>query len=478
MARVVSNSAAHYDFVVLGGGAAGIIAAESAAALGAKTALIEERKLGGTCLNTGCIPSKTLIRAANAYAEMRGGSRYGARDLEDVVVDFPAAMERVRRVRDRILRRVAAPSLVLKSVEVHAGKAIFGGVDSVAVGGKTLRFKKALIATGSRPRIPPIPGLEETGYWTNESIFELTELPRRLLVLGGGPLGCELAQAFRRLGSQVIIVQREPMFLRQEERDAAQILSASLARDGVEIHLNTTVPRVYSEGGEQRADLLTDGDKRTVAFDGILVGVGRTPNVAGLNLEAAGVAFDRENGVRVDDFLRTTNPRVFAAGDACFEHQFAHIEAASSRIVVRNALKRGRYRVSGLTIPWCTYTDPEIAHVGLYVRQARETGIPIKTFTVLLHDVDRAVCDGEEEGFVKIHLKEGTDRILGATVVARHAGEMINELTLAIGAGLGLSSLARVIHPYPTQAGAVAMAATAYLAGLHAKKRGDVLVPK
>jgi pyruvate/2-oxoglutarate dehydrogenase complex dihydrolipoamide dehydrogenase (E3) component len=471
MAGVVKRSDADYDFVVLGGGAAGIIAAQSAAALGAKTALIEERRLGGTCLNTGCIPSKTLIRAANVYSEMRDAERYGARAPAEVVVDFPAAMERVRHVRDRILLRVAAPRLTLEGVEVHPGKATFAGRDSVAVGGKSLRFKKALIATGSRPRLPPIPGLEETGYWTNENVFELAERPRRLLVLGGGPLGCELAQAFRRLGSEVIIVQREPMFLRQEERDAAQILSTALARDGVEIHLNTTVPRIYAEGGEKRADLLTDGDKRTVACDGILVGVGRTPNVAGLNLEAAGVAYDRENGVRVDDFLRTTNARVFAAGDACFEHQFAHIEAASSRIVVRNALKGGRHRVSGLTIPWCTYTDPEIAHVGLYVRQARETGIPIKTFTVLMHDVDRAVADGEEEGFVKIHLKEGTDRILGATVVARHAGEMIGELTLAIGAGLGLRSLARVIQPYPTQAGAVALAATAYLAERQARKR-------
>jgi pyruvate/2-oxoglutarate dehydrogenase complex dihydrolipoamide dehydrogenase (E3) component len=471
MAVVMSGSGVDYDFVVVGGGAAGIIAAQSAAALGAKTALIEESRLGGTCLNTGCIPSKTLIRAANVYAEMRDGERHGARVPADIVVDFPAAMERVRRVRDRILRRVAAPQLVADGVDVHSGKGTFSGPSSVAVGGENLRFKKALIATGARPRIPPIPGLAEAGYWTNENIFDLTELPRRLLVLGGGPLGCELAQAFRRLGSQVIIVQREPMFLRQEERDAAQILSTALARDGVEIHLNTTVPRIYTESVEKRADLLTDGDKRTVAFDGILVGVGRTPNVAELNLEAAGVDYDRENGVRVDDFLRTSNPRVFAAGDACFEHQFAHIEGASSRIVVRNALRRGRERVSGLTIPWCTYTDPQIAHVGMYVREAREKCIPIKTFTVLMHDVDRAVADGEEEGFVKVHLREGTDRILGATVVARHAGEMIGELTLAISSGLGLRSLARVIHPYPTQAGAVAMAAAAYLTGLKVKKR-------
>jgi pyruvate/2-oxoglutarate dehydrogenase complex dihydrolipoamide dehydrogenase (E3) component len=475
MALAMTAHASDYDFVVLGGGPAGIIAAQSAAALGARTALIEERMLGGACLNTGCIPSKAMIRAANVMAEIRDGERYGARSPGGGEVDFAAAMNRVRHVRDRVLRRVAVSQLNTLGVEVHLGRATFGGRDRAVVGGKNLVFKKALIATGSRPRIPPIPGLAESGYWTNETIFDLTERPRRLLVFGGGPLGCELAQAFRRLGSEVIIVQREPMFLRQEERDAAQILSAALARDGVEIHLNTKVVRVYSEGGEKRADLVSDGDERTVAFDGILVGAGRVPNVEGLNLEAAGVAYDAERGVHVDDFLRTKNPRVFAAGDACLEHRFAHIEAASSRIVVRNALARGRARVSGLTIPWCTYTDPEIAHVGLYVRDARAKGIPVKTFTVMMHDVDRAIADGEEEGFVKIHLKEGTDRILGATVVARHAGEMISELTLAITCGLGLRSLARVIHPYPTQASAVATAAATYLAGtLRVPRRNGV----
>jgi pyruvate/2-oxoglutarate dehydrogenase complex dihydrolipoamide dehydrogenase (E3) component len=255
------------------------------------------------------------------------------------------------------------------------------------------------------------------------------------------------------------------MFLRQEERDAAQILSAALARDGVEIHLNTEAVRVRLEGTEKHVDLVCDDDKSAVVVDEILVGVGRAPNVQGLDLEAAGIEYDAESGVKVDDFLRTANPRVYSAGDACFEHRFAHIETASSRLVVRNALRRGRERVSALTIPWCTFTDPEIAHVGLYVRTAREKGIPVKTFTVLMHDVDRAIADGEEEGFVKIHVREGSDKILGATVVARHAGEMINDLTLAIDAGLGLSAMAHVVHPYPTQAAAVRMAAEAFLAG-------------
>jgi len=327
---------------------------------------------------------------------------------------------------------------------------------------RQVAYDKLVIATGSRPLIPAIPGLAEAGYLTHENVFDLTECPRRLLVIGGGPLGCELAQAFCRLGSQVTIVQREPMFLSQEERDAAQILSASLARDGVDIHLNTTAVNVRVEGKQKLVDLVSDDNHNTVTVDQILVGVGRTPNVREINLGAAGVEYDDVSGVRINDFLQTTNSRIFASGDVCLEHKFAHIEDASARLVVRNALFWGRERLSALTIPWCTYTDPEIAHVGLYVREAIRKGIPVKTFTVPMHDVDRAIADGEEEGFVKIHVKEGTDRILGATVVARHAGEMINDISLAIGSGIGLRVLARVVHPYPTQAIAIQMAAAAY----------------
>ena len=252
------------------------------------------------------------------------------------------------------------------------------------------------------------------------------------------------------------------MFLPKEERDAAQILSDALARDGVEIHLNTEVVAVRMEGGKKVVDLVSDDNKISVSVDEILTGIGRAPNVEGMNLEAAGVQYDTETGILVNDFLQTTNARIYAAGDVCLEHKFTHTADASARIVVQNALFLGRKRLSALTIPWCTYTDPEIAHVGLYVREAREKDIPVKTFTVLMHDVDRAVTDGEEEGFVKIHVREGTDRILGATVVARHAGEMINGLSLAISSGIGLRALARVIHTYPTQAEAIKMAADAY----------------
>ncbi len=240
------------------------------------------------------------------------------------------------------------------------------------------------------------------------------------------------------------------------------MVADALARDEVEIHLNTTVVNVRVEGGRKLVETINDGNVATIAADQILTGIGRVPAVAGLNLEAAGVVYDAKAGIRVDDFLRTTNPRIYAAGDVCLEHQFTDAADASARIVVRNALFLGRQRISALTIPWCTYTDPEIAHVGLYVKEARERGIPVKTFTVPMHDVDRAIADGEEDGFVKIHVREGSDTILGATVVARHAGEMINGISLAMVAGIGLATVARVIHTYPTQAEAIRMAANNY----------------
>jgi pyruvate/2-oxoglutarate dehydrogenase complex dihydrolipoamide dehydrogenase (E3) component len=451
-----------YSLVVIGAGTTGLVAAHAAAALGAKVALVERDLLGGDCLNNGCVPSKAIIRTSRLYAEMRNAERYGAQPPADIRVEFRAVMQRMRAIRARISRADSLRRLVAAGVDVFFGQASFTATDAATVDGAKLRFKKALIATGARPDTPSIPGLVEAGFLTNENVFDLTELPPRLLVIGGGPLGCELAQAFCRFGAQTIIVQDWPLFLPKEERDAAQILSDRFARDGIEVRLNTEAVNVRVEGGRKVVDLVSDDYKSTVTVDAILTGTGRLPNVEGLNLEAAGVDCDPFTGVRVNDFLQTSNARIYAAGDACLEHKFTHTADASARIVVQNALFLGRQRLSALTIPWCTYTDPEIAHVGLYVRQARERDIPVKTFTIPMHDVDRAIADGEEEGFVKIHVRERTDRILGATIVARHAGEMINELTLAMVAGIGLRTLARVIHAYPTQAEAIKKAADAY----------------
>jgi len=451
-----------YHLLVIGAGPGGLVAARAAAALGAKVALIERHLLGGDCLNYGCVPSKAMIRTSRLYAEMRTAANFGAEPPADIRVDFPAAMERVRRIRARISRVDSAARLIAEGIDLYFGTARFVGPDAVDVGGARLRFKKALIATGSRSILPTIPGLAVAGFLTNETVFDLTALPRSLLVIGGGPLGCELAQAFCRLGTRTVIAHDEPLFLPKEERDAAQMVSDALARDGVEIHLNSKAVNVRVEGGRKFVELINDGNLTTVAVDEILTGIGRMPALQDLDLEAAGVAYDAERGVHVDDFLRTSNPRIYAAGDVCLEHKFTDTADASARIVVQNALFLGRKRMSALTIPWCTYTDPEIAHVGIYVKQARERNIPVKTFTVPMHDVDRAIADGEEDGFVKIHVREGTDTILGATIVARHAGEMINGISLAMVAGIGLRTLARVIHAYPTQAEAIKKAADAY----------------
>ena len=456
------KSTGKYNLIIIGAGPGGITAAREAASLGAKVALIERNFIGGDRLNVGCVPSKAIIRTARLYAEMRDADNVGAQVPGSIDIGFQTVMERMRRIQARLSRADSAQRLSEAGVDVYFGEARFAGPDTVEVAGDKLRFSKALIATGARPLTPPIPGLAKVGYLTNENVFNLTECPLRLLVIGGGPLGCELAQAFCRFGSHVIIAQDDPMFLPKEERDAAQILSNSLASDGVEIHLNTTVVAVRKEGAEKIVDLVCAGDRFSVSVDEILAGIGRAPNVEGMNLEAAGVRYDIGTGIHINDFLQTTNRRIYAAGDVCLEHKFTHAAEASARIAIRNALFLGRKRLSALTIPWCTFTDPEIAHIGLYVREAREKAIPVTTFTILMQDVDRAVTDGEEQGFVKIHVRQGSDRILGATVVARHAGEMINGISLAITSGIGLRALARVIHTYPTQADAIKMAAEAY----------------
>ena len=461
------DPAGPYDLVVIGAGPAGLAAAEVAIERGAKVALIESHLLGGVSLLTGSVPSKAIIRTSRLYADMRHAEKFGAAVPSGIHENFSATMARMRRLRTRIAAYHSAERLKIAGVDLYFGAARFTGPDAAMVEGMTVPFGKALIATGARPVPTVIPGLEQAGYFTSEQAFDLTECPRRLLVIGGGPLGCELAQAFCRLGSHVVIAQNEPKFLPKEERDAAQLLSESLARDGVEIHLNTTVVAVRTgAAGEKLVDLVSDDNKSTIAVDHILTGVGRIPNVEGLDLARAEVAYGTVPGIRVDDFLRTTNPLIYAAGDVCLAHKFTHAAEASARLAVANALFGDQKNWGALTIPWCTYTDPEVAHVGLHISDARERSIAIKTFTVLMHDTDRAIIDGQEKGFVKIHIREGTDEILGATIVASHAGEMINEITLAIDAGIGLSVLATVIHAYPTQASAIKMAADAFAKSL------------
>lgn len=459
-------SSGRYNLVIIGAGPAGLTCAVAAAKLGAKVALIERESMGGDCLNVGCVPSKALIRSGQLSAERLRSPSFGLATAGPAPTpdDFDAAMQRMRHLRARIGRHDSVERFSDLGVDVFKGHARFLNRHTIGVAGQELVFKKAVIATGARAAKPNIPGIDDAGYCTNENIFDLTIRPKRLGVIGGGPLGCELSQAFRRLGCEVAIVHKTPLFLPKEERDAAQILSDALTADGVQVHLNAVVEKVSVNGKAKVLHVRRGSDTFTIEVDEILAGIGRLPNVEDLGLEAAGIDWEPGKGIVVDDFLRTRNRAVYAAGDACMAEKFTHVADATARIVIRNALFGGRERHSTLLIPWCTYTDPEIAHVGVYVRHANAEKFRIKTFTVLLSDVDRAVLDGEERGFVKIHTEDGTDRILGATIVARHAGEMINEISLAMVSGIGLKTLSKVIHAYPTQAEAIKMAADAFTA--------------
>ncbi len=455
------DPAGRYHLVVVGAGTGGLISASFAAGAGGRVALVEQHLMGGDCLNVGCVPSKAIIRSSRVFAELRDAASLGWRVPEGAEVDFPAVMARMRRVRLQISQNDSASRYRdQKGVDVFLGHGRFTASDTLEVEGKTLRFKKAVIATGARATYPPIAGLADVGFLTNETVFNLTERPRRLALIGAGPIGAELAQAFCRLGSEVTLLEMADRILVREDPDAAAIVQASMIRDGVNLVVNCGVRRV------ERTDTgkvihFTCGGERSVVVDEILVGAGRAPNVEGLNLEAAGVTYDRQ-GVQVNDNLQTSNPRIYGVGDVCMAWKFTHAAEEAARIAVQNALLPGRRKLSALIMPWCTYTDPEIAHVGMYEHEARQRGIDVDTFTHPWRDVDRAITDGEEDGFVRIHVKKGTDQILGATIVARHAGETIGELTLAMVGKVGLKTLARVIHPYPTQADALRRAAFAY----------------
>jgi pyruvate/2-oxoglutarate dehydrogenase complex dihydrolipoamide dehydrogenase (E3) component len=458
--------AERYNLVIVGGGSAGLITSAIAAGLGARVALVEGHHLGGDCLNVGCVPSKGVIRASRMLAEAQRAKRELGLPLADgAQPDFGLAMQRMRRIRAQISREDAAARYRDElGVDVFMGQASFVDSQTLEVGGQRLKFKKAVIATGARAARLPIPGLEEAGYLTNESVFNLTERPRRLGVIGAGPIGSELAQAFRRLGCEVSIVHADSHILPREDEDAAEIVQARFAQESISLLHSCKIERIETNGIDKLIHFRRpDGELRSLAVDEILVGVGRAANVEGLNLDAVGVAHDARKGVHVDDHLRTTNRRIFAAGDVCMNWKFTHAADAAAKIVVQNALFFPTKKLSSLVMPWCTYTDPEIAHVGVYAHEASERGIEIDSFEIPLREVNRAVTDGEDEGFVKIHTAKGKDRILGATIVAAHAGEMISEVTLAMVGKLGLGTILNTIHPYPTQAEAIKRAAGAWV---------------
>ncbi len=449
-----------YAMVAVGGGTAGLIVSVIAASLGAKVALIERGFMGGDCLVTGCVPSKSLLRSARLSYEMLHAPRWGLSSKEVNTDDFSAIMQRLRRIRADISVHDSLQRYTELGVDVFRGDAVFTGPHSVEVGGQVLNFKKATICTGAHVRKLSVPGLEEVGYLTHENIFNLTVLPKKLVVLGGGPIACELAQAFSRLGSKVSMVVRST-FLSREDQEAAAVLADVFEAEDIEVFLHAKLLRAENSASGKVIVIEHEGQEKRIEGDTILVGAGRVPHVEGIGLEKAEVQYT-EKGVVVDDFLRTTNVDIFAAGDCCLPFTFTHTADAAAQIVVQNALFKGRKRLSSLVVPWCTYTDPEIAHVGMTERDAIQKGIAVDMYRMEMKDIDRAITDGELYGFIKIMVKKGSDKILGATIVSSHAGEMISEITTAMVGGMGLGTLSDVIHPYPTQAMAVKRVAALY----------------
>ena len=455
--------AGRYNLVVIGGGTAGLVSAAGAAGLGARVALIERNLMGGDCLNVGCVPSKGMVRAARAAYEARNVTEFGVRLDCKPEIAFATAMERMRRVRAGISAHDSAERFQNLGIDVYIGNGRFVGPSAVEVDGRRLEFDRAVIATGARAAELLVPGLAEAGYLTNENVFTLTELPRRIAVIGAGPVGCELAQSFARFGSELYLIEALHGLMPNEDPDASGIVRQSMIdRDGVKLLCCGKELQVSNAEGGKRLSVDSHGGHYDIVVDELLVAGGRKPNLEGLGLEEARVQYT-VHGISVDNRLRTSNPKIYAAGDICSRYKFTHAADAMARIVIANALFFARRRVTDLVIPWCTYTDPEIAHVGYYEKDAKAAGFEVATITESLNDVDRAILDGEDQGFARVHYDKKTGRILGGTLVARHAGEMISELTLAIVAKQKIHVLSSTIHPYPTQAEVLRKVGDAYM---------------
>jgi pyruvate/2-oxoglutarate dehydrogenase complex dihydrolipoamide dehydrogenase (E3) component len=453
---------ARYDLVIIGGGSAGLSAAELARTLGASVAVVDREKLGGECLYTACVPSKALLHAAQIAATVRHAGTAGLRaSLEPT--DMASVMARVQQAIEQVYEESDAPEhLLARGIDVAFGETRFISPRTLSVNGQIITARRFLIATGSHPTIPPIPGLHEAGFLTNETLFSLRVLPKRLAVIGGGPIGCEMGQAFARLGSQVTMLQRPERLLPKDEPEASAALQAQLEREGVVVALGTTITSVSQCQRDVTLTFQVEGETREGEADAILVATGRAPNVSGLDLAAAGVHYDSQRGVAVDAFLRTSNPRIYAAGDVTGGYRFTHAAALDARVAVRNALFPGNRKRDSHVMPWATFTEPEIAHVGLTEAQARhQHGPSVRVFTQHYTGVDRAVTDDATAGFLKL-VSESNGRLLGAQIVGPRAGDNINELALALTQHLTLSQLAAATHVYPTFALAIQQAAGAY----------------
>ncbi len=451
---------ARYHLVVVGGGTAGLVTAAIAAGLGAKTALVERHWMGGDCLNVGCVPSKALIRSGRSWnAATTAQARFGGPAVAGQG-DFASVMKRMRGIRADMSAVDSADRFRSLGVDVFFGQASFRSEDRASVGGQDLEFRRAVIATGSRPAVPPIPGLADARYLTNETVFTLTECPRRLVVIGAGAIGSELAQTFARFGSKVTLLEREDRILTMDDPDAARVVALAIERDGVTVLTGVTIDRVVGSAPAV-VHFTRNGVAETAYADAILVAGGRAPNVDGLGLDAAGVEYD-DRKVMTDNRLRTSNRRIYAAGDITGRAPFTHAADAQARMVIRNALFFGRAKVENLVVPWCTYTQPEVAHVGMSWESMKNGSVPTESLTIPLRDVDRARLDGSEDGFLRVHLRKGSDRIVAATLVADRAGDTIAQLSMAMTRRLGLGAIGETIFPYPTESEAIRKAADAW----------------
>lgn len=444
-----------YDLVVIGGGTAGLVSAAGAAGLGAKVALIERSLLGGDCLNFGCVPSKSLLSVARRMAAIRDAAALGVRDAAGTV-DFPAVMERLRRLRADLSPHDSAERFRSLGVDVWFGQAEFSERRAILVDGTRLNFRRAIIAAGSEPVIPVVPGLDTAGFLTNRTLFSLTEQPARLLVIGGGPVGVEMAQAFARFGTEVTLVQRAPRLLPREAPDASDLLLRQLQDcDGVRVLLNATPIGVTIENGTRQVKVQTGDQTITVACDQILAAAGRRPQLHQLQLARAGIQVNADGQLLLNERLQTSNPAVYAAGDVGGVHQLTHAADFLARTALQNSLFAGRAKASRLVIPRCTYCSPEIASVGLSDQQAQQQAADVLTLTGSLSGNDRSVLDGSSTGFVRLYVARRGGKILGATIVGDHAGELISEVSVAMAGGITMGRLASVIHPYPTVADAI-----------------------
>jgi pyruvate/2-oxoglutarate dehydrogenase complex dihydrolipoamide dehydrogenase (E3) component len=450
---------------VIGGGTAGLVTAAGTAGLGGRVALVESHRMGGDCLNTGCVPSKALIASARAADTIRHGSRWGLRD-QDPDFAFEAVVDRMRERRATIAPHDSQERFESLGVDVFRGTARFVSPREVAVGETRLRGSAFVIATGSRAALPAIEGLAEARPYTNETIFdELRARPDGLIVLGGGPIGCELGQAFARLGVRVTLVQSAPRLLEKEDPDVADVVRRALEADGVTVRVETKTVRVTRGNGRVRVEVSHAGGVETLDAEALLVAAGRMPNLEGLGLDEAGVAHTK-TGVTVDARLRTSQPHIYAAGDVTGAPHFTHVADHHARVVVRNILTPWLPSKADTSIlPWCTFTSPEVGRVGLSETDARQAGIEHDVWVQPLAEVDRAILETESAGFAKVITQKGGDRILGAVVVAERGGDLVHEFVVAMKAGLGLKELSGTIHAYPTFAEIVRRAGDRYQRG-------------